>query len=143
MRIRNQLAVLALGAAVLFSSATSEAQRILASGSSGDVRASNPTATSASAIRASTPMVIDGKGSDPQWATAPLITGFRVFDPVEDGEPSMKTEARVAYDDHNLYVLIRAYDPHPDSIMALLSRRDERTQSDYLRVIIDSYHDKR
>ena len=27
--------------------------------------------------------------------------------------------------------------------MALLSRRDERTQSDYIRVIIDSYHDRR
>jgi hypothetical protein len=27
--------------------------------------------------------------------------------------------------------------------MALLSRRDERTQSDYIRVIVDSYHDKR
>ena len=27
--------------------------------------------------------------------------------------------------------------------MSLLSRRDERTQSDYLRLIVDSYHDKR
>jgi hypothetical protein len=27
--------------------------------------------------------------------------------------------------------------------MALLSRRDERTQSDYIRVIVDSYHDRR
>jgi hypothetical protein len=40
-------------------------------------------------------------------------------------------------------VLVRAYDSSPDSIMALLSRRDERTQSDYIRVIVDSYHDRR
>lgn len=101
------------------------------------------SATSASAIRVSSPPVIDGKGSEAVWANAPVITEFRVFDPVEDGEPSMKTEARVAYDDRNLYVFVRAFDAHPDSIMALLSRRDQRTQSDYIRVIIDSYHDKR
>ncbi|HEY8176840.1 MAG TPA: DUF5916 domain-containing protein, partial [Gemmatimonadaceae bacterium] len=42
-----------------------------------------------------------------------------------------------------LYVIVRAYDPHPDSIRALLARRDARTASDEIKVFIDSYHDKR
>jgi len=99
--------------------------------------------TTTSAARAAKPPAIDGKATDDVWRGAPKMEGFRVFDPVEDGEPSMRTEAQIAYDDRNLYVLVRAFDPRPDSIMSLLSRRDERTQSDYIRVIVDSYHDKR
>lgn len=101
------------------------------------------SATVAVAARAFQPPVIDGKGDDAVWTTAQLITGFRTFDPVENGDPRFRTEARVAYDDHNLYVLVRAYDPHPDSIVALLSRRDVRTQSEWLKIIIDGYHDRR
>lgn len=101
-----------------------------------------PTMTTI-ARRAVSPPVIDGGDGDDVWKTAQRVAGFRVFDPVEDGDPTFQTEGRIAYDDRNLYVFVRAFDPHPDSIMALLSRRDERTQSDYVRVIIDSYHDKR
>ncbi|MEW5919185.1 MAG: sugar-binding protein, partial [Gemmatimonadota bacterium] len=86
---------------------------------------------------------MDGRAHDGAWQAAQVIEGFRVFDPVENGDPTMKTEARVAFDENNVYVLVRAYDPEPSKIMALLSRRDERTQSDWIRVVIDSYHDKR
>ncbi|MCC6317504.1 MAG: carbohydrate binding family 9 domain-containing protein [Gemmatimonadaceae bacterium] len=102
-----------------------------------------PSAFTTSAIRADAAPVIDGRDRDAVWRSAQVIQGFRQFDPVEDAEPTFNTEARIAYDDRNLYILVRAFDPHPDSIMALLSRRDERTQSDYIRVTIDSYHDKR
>ena len=101
------------------------------------------TATVARAVRATSMIAVDGLAADAVWAEAPAVEGFRVFDPVEDGEPTMRTEARFAYDERSLYVLVRAFDPRPDSIMALLSRRDERTQSDYIRVIVDSYHDRR
>ena len=77
------------------------------------------------------------------WRSAPAITGFRVFKPVEDGEPRFRTEARVAFDAHYLYVFVRAFDPHPDSIVGLLARRDAQTPSDLISVFIDSYHDRR
>jgi hypothetical protein len=35
------------------------------------------------------------------------------------------------------------YDTHPDSIVSLLSRRDDQTNSDNIIVMLDSYHDKR
>ena len=84
------------------------------------VRRARPRATVAIAARATKAPVIDGKADDAIWATAQVFDGFRTFDPVENGEPRFRTEARVAFDDRNLYVLVRAFDPHPDSIVALL-----------------------
>jgi hypothetical protein len=85
---------------------------------------------------------IDGSDAEPAWAKATPITGFRMFQPVEDGEPRFRTEAKVIYDATNFYVFVRAYDPRPDSIIGLLSRRDVKTQSDQIKVMIDSYHDR-
>jgi len=77
------------------------------------------------------------------WRTAPAITQFREFQPRENGDPRFATEAKVAYDDRNLYVFVRAFDPHPDSILKLLARRDVRAATDQLKIMIDSYHDRR
>ena len=101
------------------------------------------SATTAVAIRAERPPVIDGKADESLWANAQVIDTFRVYDPKEDGDPRFRTEARVAYDARNLYVFVRAFDPHPDSIRALLARRDSRTESDEIKLIVDGYHDKR
>ena len=38
--------------------------------------------------------------------------------------------------------MARMYDPAPDSMVSLLSRRDVRTQSEQIKLVIDSYHDK-
>jgi hypothetical protein len=114
--------------------------RVSAAPPSGASRASATAATAARAVKAP---VIDGKSDDAVWATAQIIDGFRTFDPVDNGEPRFRTEARVAYDERNLYVLVRSFDPHPDSLVALLSRRDVRTQSEWVKLIIDGYHDRR
>jgi hypothetical protein len=66
-----------------------------------------------------------------------------VFDPKEDGDPTFQTEAKIGYDTQNIYVFVRMFDPHPDSIVSLLSRRDVRTQSEQVKIMIDSYHDRR
>ncbi|PYP56872.1 MAG: hypothetical protein DMD44_11450 [Gemmatimonadetes bacterium] len=102
-----------------------------------------PGAKRASAVRATSPVVIDGRDDDAVWRVAPAITQFREFQPKEDGDPRYATEAKVAYDDRNLYVFIRAFDPHPDSILKLLARRDVRAATDQLKIMIDSYHDRR
>ncbi len=102
-----------------------------------------PTATSATAARADQPPVLDGKDDDEIWRLAPAITQFRQHDPVEDGEPRFRTEARVGYDARYLYVFVRAYDPAPDSIRGFLSRRDQHTPSDFIHLMVDAYNDKR
>ena len=95
------------------------------------------------AVRASAPPVIDGKDDDAVWRDAPPITGFKQWQPTEGIEARFKTQAKVAYDAANLYVFVRAFDPHPDSIIRLLERRDTFTPSDMIWVFVDSYHDRR
>jgi hypothetical protein len=102
-----------------------------------------PTDTSATAVRAASAPVIDGRDNDQVWRTAPEITGFKQWRPSEGKAPRYKTVAKIAYDAANLYVFVRAFDPHPDSIIKLLERRDSYTASDMFWLFIDSYHDKR
>ena len=102
-----------------------------------------PVAARVAAVRAARPPVIDGRDDDEVWRQAPVITEFRQWQPVEDGEPRFRTEAKVAYDTRNFYVFVRAFDPRPDSILKPLSRRDVFSASDRIWVMIDSYHDRR
>ena len=104
---------------------------------------SRATATSAMATRATTAPVLDGKTDDAAWQNAQVIDQFLEYEPTKGAETRFKTEVRVTYDDKNLYVLARMYDPAPDSIVSLLSRRDVRTSSEQLKLMIDSYHDRR
>ena len=95
------------------------------------------------AKRTADAIVIDGRDAEEVWRTAQAFRGFRQMSPVENGEPSVETEFKVAYDDHNFYAFVRAFDPHPDSIKALLARRDARVCCDQIKLVIDSYHDSR
>lgn len=93
--------------------------------------------------RAANAPEIDGKGDDAIWSKARPITEFRQWEPLEDTDPSFRTEARIAYDEHNLYVFVRSFDPHPDSLLALLQRRDSWGTSDEVVLSVDSYNDRR
>src|SRR6476469_8184019 len=97
----------------------------------------------ARAVRAEQAPVIDGREDDAIWQKVPPTSDFQEFQPAEGKAPRFRTECKAAYDDHNLYVFVRAFDPHPDSIMKALTRRDVRGPSDQLKVMIDSYHDRR
>jgi len=98
---------------------------------------------SATAVRAERAPNIDGLDADAIWQTAQRYSEFRQFEPKVDVDPSFKTEFRVAYDERNLYVFVRMFDPHPDSIMHALTRRDMRGPSDQIKLLIDSYNDRR
>ena len=104
---------------------------------------STRSSATATAIRADETITIDGRDSERVWAQAARYSNFRQFQPRVNAEPSLRTEFRVAYDDRNLYVFVRMFDAHPDSIMRALSRRDVRGPSDQVKVMIDSYNDER
>ncbi|MEZ4455478.1 MAG: DUF5916 domain-containing protein [Gemmatimonadales bacterium] len=112
----------------------------------GDGGAAPPrfsSATNVMASHAGRAPIIDGRDTDDVWGQAQIINDFREFEPVEGKDPRFRTEARVAYDANNIYVFVRMFDPEPDKILKLLARRDVRTASDQIKVIIDSYHDRR
>ncbi len=139
------LAALALGPMSAIAQAPSPtlASKREAAPPSAEPVGARATARTASASRAPVAPVLDGRTTDPTWANAQVIDQFLEYEPNEGKETRFKTEVRVTYDDRYLYVLARMYDPAPDSIMSLLSRRDVRTQSEQLKLVIDSYHDKK
>jgi hypothetical protein len=102
-----------------------------------------PVIATATVVRAASPPQIDGRDDDAVWQQAPKRSEFRQFEPKVDIDPSFRTEFRAAYDQRNLYVFVRMFDPHPDSIMHALSRRDVRGPSDQVKLLIDSYNDRR
>jgi hypothetical protein len=102
-----------------------------------------PVVIDATAVPASTPITIDGKLAEAVWEQAPSIGEFIQRDPAEGEPPSQRTDARIAYDANALYVAVRAHDAEPTRIVGMLTRRDQRSPSDWIRVIVDSYFDRR
>ena len=85
--------------------------------------------------------IIDGKLDDPIWRRIPPVTDFVQTEPEEGIPPTEKTELRIAYDRHAIYVAVHAYDSEPDQIRTKLNRRDRLDNSDYVRLFFDSQHD--
>jgi hypothetical protein len=131
------------GALVLATNAHSQSSSPKDSQASRAVAAAATLRAAAIAVPAASALLIDGSDRDDAWRSATPMTDFRVYDPTVNGTPSMRTEARFAFDARNLYIFVRAFDPRPDSIVALLSRRDVKTTSDQIKVMVDSYHDRR
>ncbi|MGH9345792.1 MAG: DUF5916 domain-containing protein [Vicinamibacterales bacterium] len=86
---------------------------------------------------------LDGELNDAAWQGAPAVVEFVQRDPNEGASASFRTEVRVLYSATGLYVGVRAFDPEPSRITGFLTRRDEPSSSDWIRVLIDSYLDRR
>lgn len=100
-----------------------------------------PRAIMASAVSGA--IAIDGVLDDAAWRSAAVASDFLQRQPTEGAPASERTEVRILHDQGALYVAARMFDSHPDSIAALLARRDVPTPSDEFFVLIDSYHDRR
>ncbi|MBA2669923.1 MAG: carbohydrate binding family 9 domain-containing protein, partial [Gemmatimonadetes bacterium] len=87
---------------------------------------------------------IDGRLDEADWERAQPATGFTESYPNAGAAANERTEARVLWDDQAIYVGVRLFDSNPDSIAAPLARRDAAgIYSDWLHLIVDSYHDRR
>jgi Domain of unknown function (DUF5916)/Carbohydrate family 9 binding domain-like len=92
------------------------------------------------ATRVAKAPVIDGDLSDDAWKNAQEITAFTQHDPDDGKPPTQKTVVKVVYDNDAIYVGAMMYDTNP--VTTLLGRRDNNLESDWLRIYIDSQHDK-
>jgi hypothetical protein len=98
----------------------------------------------AQAARRNGAISLDGKLDEAAWQGAKPTGDFVQSYPKPGEKAPDGTEVRVLYDDAALYVGVRAFDQHPDSIAAQLARRDASgIYSDWIHLIIDSYHDRR
>ncbi|MCC7010885.1 MAG: carbohydrate binding family 9 domain-containing protein [Acidobacteria bacterium] len=88
------------------------------------------------------PPLIDGHLDEEGWRAAPIVASFTQRDPEEGAAGSERTEVRVLYDDHAIYVGARLFDRSP--VTTRLGRRDMTLpSSDWFRVSFDSYLDRR
>ena len=89
------------------------------------------------------PPHIDGLLNDPAWEQVEWAGGdFRQQQPDKGKPATVQTKFKILYDDKNLYIGIRAYDPEPEKIARRMARRDTY-EGDRVAVHIDSYNDKR
>ena len=89
------------------------------------------------------PPKIDGLINDPAWEQVEWGGGnFRQRSPDAGKIASVQTEFKILYDDKNLYIVLKNFDPEPSKIVSRMSRRDG-FEGDQVEINIDSYYDKR
>jgi hypothetical protein len=116
------------------------AAAVLAAAPAAAQDAGHPANLGVAAHRA-TDVVLDGKLDEAVWSTPSPATSFRQQEPRE-GEPGQRTEVRFAYDDGALYVGARMFDSlGADGVSRQLTRRDAEVESDYIQLVLDTYHD--
>jgi hypothetical protein len=94
------------------------------------------------ALRLSGSITIDGRLDEAEWSEARAATDFFQREPSEGERATQRTEVRFLFDDEALYVGARMYDDQGAAgVRSRLVRRDADLESDFLRVLIDTYHD--
>ena len=95
------------------------------------------------AVRVEHPPQLDGRVDEPLWLQMEPATGFIQRNP-DEGTPSTEnTEVRIAFDEKNLYIGIICFDSRPEDIVVNNNRRDGlRNDSDYVKVLLDTFHDR-
>lgn len=87
-------------------------------------------------------VVIDGTLDEPVWRSAPLLTGFSLYNPT-DGRPAPdSTEVRLWYSAHALYIGVRAFELH-STVRATLADRDRISADDYVEIHLDPFQERR
>ena len=85
---------------------------------------------------------IDGRLDEPIWRKAALLTGFSLYQPVDQRPSPDSTEVLVWYSPTAMYFGIRAFEPH-GPVRATLADRDRVSSDDNVEIHLDTFKDKR
>ncbi|WP_419195400.1 carbohydrate binding family 9 domain-containing protein [Engelhardtia mirabilis] len=87
---------------------------------------------------------MDGRLDDPIWDLCHVIDEFVQVLPIEGGEPSQRTEVRVAYDEEAIYIGVACLDDRPDLIRGTQMARDAVLDpDDRVEILIDTFLTRR
>jgi hypothetical protein len=86
---------------------------------------------------------IDGELNEAVWKGNIYAKDFVEIKPGDNLKPQVETEARVAYDEDNLYLGIVCYDNDMTKLRASMSDRDKMFNDDFVGIILDTYNDTR
>ena len=88
------------------------------------------------------PIKIDGIIEDQAWEAVEWTSDFTEWEPDNSTPPTQQTKMKIVYDERNLYVAFRCYEPEPEKIVQRMGRRDD-FPGDWIELNIDSYNDDR
>jgi hypothetical protein len=100
------------------------------------------------------PPVMDGRLDDAVWRAARVIDDLRQREPDEGAAATERTEVRIVFDQHTLYIGVHAFDREPAKVVARILERDRVMQTDFdgapqfsgddaIALLIDGFHDHR
>jgi hypothetical protein len=98
------------------------------------------------AFRVDEPISIDGNVDEPFYSSHPPITEFIQTVPVNNGEPTQRTEVWIGFDEDNVYVAAKIWDTEgPDGWIANEMRRDAQQlrSNDNFGIFLDTFYDRR
>lgn len=95
------------------------------------------------AVKATTTPKIDGILDDDAWKNVPIATDFVELQPVagKHETPDERTEIKIIYDDNAIYVGARMYETSAKKVSKELVNRDNIGTSDFIGLVLDTYHD--
>ena len=85
---------------------------------------------------------VDGRLDEPIWNEIEPITKFTQTQPDEGQPVSQRTEARIFYDDNNIYLGFKFWDD-PKKVHHRMAAHDTSTGSDSADFLIDTFRDRR
>ena len=96
------------------------------------------------ATRTELTIKVDGLLDEPVWATIKPITEFVQRLPLDGGQPTEKSEMRVAFNNNFIYFGFTFFDSEPEKVRAtILNRGGWIHRDDKLEIALDTYHDRR
>lgn len=96
------------------------------------------------AIRTTESITLDGYITEPAWQSVIPTTDFLQQEPIPGNAPSLRTEARILYDNENIYIGVMCYDDEPQKIIAREMKWDGFISADdNIKIIFDTFDDNR
>ena len=86
------------------------------------------------------PITLDGRPDESAWEQVPALP-LTMYTPVFRGQPTQRTEIRVAYDDEYFYAAGWFYDSDPHGIRINSLYRDRWNGDDAFAIYIDTFND--
>lgn len=97
------------------------------------------------AVRLTAPLRIDGQLDEVLYRTVSPISDFIQLEPQPGAPATERTEVWVAFDEHNVYVGVRASESQPERMVANEMRRDAASvyQNENFAFAFDTFYDRR
>ncbi len=92
--------------------------------------------------KAPAPVKIDGSPEDAAWQEAEVATDFYMVLPMDTSDARVRTEVRMSYDDHNLYLLAICYHTPGDYVVESLRRDFSFGKNDNFLLFMDPFDDQ-